>query len=78
MFPRLFLAIVVLLCCAARLPAATQAQIDQALQRGVAHLKSTQGADGSWDYAGHIRRSRRQRSLSAPKPVPARRHIPLR
>lgn len=55
MFPRLFLAIVVLLCCvAARLQAATQAQIDQALQRGVAHLKSTQGADGSWDYAGHI------------------------
>src|SRR5688500_18303886 len=33
--------------------AATQAQIDQAIQRGVQHLLSTQGADGTWNFSGH-------------------------
>lgn len=33
--------------------AASKAQIDQAVDRGVKHLLNTQGADGVWDYPGH-------------------------
>lgn len=55
MLKSLFVAMAALLCCGvARSPAATQAQIDQALQRGVEHLKRTQAADGSWNYAGYM------------------------
>jgi hypothetical protein len=36
------------------LEAATQAQIDQAVGRGVQYLLSTQSADGSWNYGGYI------------------------
>ena len=33
--------------------AATQAQIDQAVDRGVRYLLSVQAADGTWQYPGH-------------------------
>jgi hypothetical protein len=49
--PVAFLVVVAL--CFERADAATQAQIDQSLQRGAQHLLNTQAADGSWDYPGH-------------------------
>lgn len=42
-----------LLSCAGSVLAATQTEIDQAVERGVVYLRSAQEADGGWSYSGY-------------------------